>query len=288
MKEITEKMSFFKQFENSIILHKSDENTFSMIPSKDYFVGNTPHGGYLTAVMQKALSLCMPHQHVINSNTLYLDRTEPEEIIVQVKKIRESRGSSVGKVTLIQDNKSRCMMTGICSDFNFMKGVSDLETSPSKTFDEDRNLFISLNFDNNKEDLTPSFIKQTNCKIAKKHAWWLESNKHLCDEARCAGFISMGDETPDQFVLSFYSDFFPPVVMNKYGPLGWVPTLSLTTNIRQLPTTNELFMDVIAKDLNKGFFEQDCQIWDLNKNLVATSRQLTRILKSEEKLPHLI
>ena len=46
-------------------------------------------------------------------------------------------------------------------------------------------------------------------------------------------------------------------------------------------------MDVIAKDLNKGFFEQDCQIWDLNKNLVATSRQLTRILKSEEKLPHL-
>ena len=97
-------MSFFKQFENSIILHKSDENTFSMIPSKDYFVGNTPHGGYLTAVMQKALSLSMPHQHVINSNTLYLDRTEPEEIIVQVKKIRESRGSSVGKVTLIQDN----------------------------------------------------------------------------------------------------------------------------------------------------------------------------------------
>ena len=152
MKEITEKMSFFKQFENSIILHKSDENTFSMIPSKDYFVGNTPHGGYLTAVMQKALSLSMPHQHVINSNTLYLDRTEPEEIIVQVKKIRESRGSSVGKVTLIQDNKSRCMMTGICSDFNFMKGVSDLETSPSKPFDEDRDLFISLNFENNKED----------------------------------------------------------------------------------------------------------------------------------------
>ena len=281
-------MSFFKQFENSIILHKSHENTFSMIPSKDYFVGNTPHGGYLTAVMQKALSLSMPHQHVINSNTLYLDRTEPEEIIVQVKKIRESRGSSVGKVTLIQDNKSRCMMTGICSDFNFMKGVSDLKTSPSKTFDEDRDLFISLNFDNTKENLTPSFIKQTNCEIAKKHAWWLENNDYLCDEARCAGFISMGEETPDQFVLSFYSDFFPPVVMNKYGPLGWVPTLSLTTNIRQLPTTNELFMDVIAKDLNKGFFEQDCQIWDLNKNLVATSRQLTRILKSEEKLPHLI
>ncbi len=281
-------MSFFKQFENSIIIDKSDENIFSMTPSKDYFVGNTPHGGYLTAVMQKALSLNMPHPHVINSNTLYLDRTEPKEISIHVDKIRESRGSSVGRVSLIQDEKLRCMMTGICSDFNYMNGVNDLETPPPNIFNEKRDLFISLNFDNKQEGFTPSFIKQTKCDIAKKHAWWLKNENELGDEARCTGFISMGEEIPDQFVLSFYSDFFPPVVMNKYGPLGWVPTLSLTTNIRQLPTTSELFMDVIAKDLNKGFFEQDCQIWDLNKNLVATSRQLTRILKSEEKLPHLI
>ena len=281
-------MSFFKQFENSINIDRSDENLFSMTPSKDYFVGNTPHGGYLTAVMQKAISLSMPHPHLINSNTLYLDRTEPREISIKVEKIRESRGSSVGQVSLIQDDKLRCMMTGICSDFHYMNGVNDLETHPPKIFNEDRDSFISLNFDNKEEGITPSFIKQTQCEIAIKHAWWLKNEADLGDEARCSGFISMGDEIPDQFVLSFYSDFFPPVVMNKYGPLGWVPTLSLTTNIRQLPTTSELFMDVIAKDLNKGFFEQDCQIWDLNKNLVATSRQLTRILKSEEKLPHLI
>ena len=280
-------MSFFKQFENSIAIDRLDENLFSMTPSKDYFVGNTPHGGYLTAVMQKAISLSMPHPHLINSNTLYLDRTEPREISIKVEKIRESRGSSVGQVSLIQDNKLRCMMTGICSDFHYMNGVNDLETHPPKIFNDERDSFISLNFDNKEEGITPSFIKQTQCEIAIKHAWWLKNEADLGDEARCSGFISMGDEIPDQFVLSFYSDFFPPVVMNKYGPLGWVPTLSLTTNIRQLPTTSELFMDVIAKDLNKGFFEQDCQIWDLNKNLVATSRQLTRILKSEEKLPHL-
>jgi hypothetical protein len=58
----------------------------------------------------------------------------------------------------------------------------------------------------------------------------------------------------------------------------------LTTHIRQMPTTEILFADFIAKDINKGFFEQDCNIWDLNENLVASSRQLTRILKSEEKL----
>ena len=89
---------------------------------------------------------------------------------------------------------------------------------------------------------------------------------------------------PDQFCLSFYSDILPPVVCNKYGALGWVPTITLTTHIRQLPSTEYIYADFVASDINKGYFEQDCNLWDLNGNLVASSRQLTRILKSEEKL----
>jgi hypothetical protein len=73
-------------------------------------------------------------------------------------------------------------------------------------------------------------------------------------------------------------------VSNKYGPLGWIPTITLTTHIRQLPSTPVVYADFKATDINKGYFEQDCNIWDLNGNLVASSRQLTRILKSEEKL----
>jgi hypothetical protein len=96
--------------------------------------------------------------------------------------------------------------------------------------------------------------------------------------------MEMDGGVPDQFVLSFYVDVAPPVVSNKYGPLGWIPTITLTTHIRQLPTTNILFADFKASDIHKGYFEQDCNIWDLNNNLVASGRQLTRILKSEEKI----
>jgi hypothetical protein len=45
-----------------------------------------------------------------------------------------------------------------------------------------------------------------------------------------------------------------------------------------------LLLDFIAKDIQNGYFEQDCNIWDFEGNLVASSRQLTRILKSEEKI----
>ena len=37
----------------------------------------------------KAISLSMPHPHLINSNTLYFDRTEPREISIRVEKIRK-------------------------------------------------------------------------------------------------------------------------------------------------------------------------------------------------------
>ena len=69
---------------------------------------------------------------------------------------------------------------------------------------------------------------------------------------------------------------------NKYGPLGWIPTITLTTHIRQLPTTSEVYADFKASVIStKVIFEQDCNIWDLDGNLVASSRQLTRILKSK-------
>ena len=87
-----------------------------------------------------------------------------------------------------------------------------------------------------------------------------------------------------QFCLSFFSDILPPVVCNKYGPLGWIPTITLTTHIRKMPSTSVLYADFKASDINKGYFEQGCNIWDLDANLVASSRQLTRILKSEAKI----
>lgn len=286
-------MNYFNNFQKAIDLKEigsNDENVsvFELMPDENYFVGRTPHGGYLMAVMQKALLSVLPHEHAINLNTHYLDRTDLVKVKISVETLRISKGSSVGQVKLIQDGKITCAMTGLCSDFNYMKGVDDIATQPPNIFNFDRDDFVDFNYDLKGLGYTPNFVKQVDCSIYKKHAWWLKENANQNEVARCSGFVEMSGGKPNQFVLAFYSDFFPPVVMNKYGALGWVPTLSLTTNIRQIPTTEKLFMDVQAKDLKKGFFEQDCIIWDLNENLVATSRQLTRILKSEDKLPHLL
>ena len=152
--------------------------------------------------------------------------------------------------------------------------------------DRDKKDYVKMNYDKISKGFTPAFIQQLECLVHPDHAWWnRDPNVDMkSNEARCSAFLEMEGGIPDQFCLSFYSDILPPVVSNKYGPLGWIPTITLTTHIRQLPSTSVVYADFKATDIKKGYFEQDCNIWDLNGNLVASSRQLTRILKSEEKL----
>ena len=278
-------MNQFDQFQNALLLETVSENTYGINPDSRYFVGKTPHGGYLNALMHKALILSVPHSVAISSSIQYLNRIENKDVVLEVEIFKISKGSSSGLVKLSQDNKICTVFNAICSDFEHMKGFNGLLTNlPDLYKNTPMKDYKNLNYDVISPGFTPSFIHQLTCTVHPNHAWWDRDIGEDHAEARCSAYMQMDGGVPDQFVLAFYVDVAPPVVSNKYGPLGWIPTYSLTTHIRQLPTTEILFVDFVAKDINKGYFEQDCNIWDLNENLVASSRQLTRILKSEEKL----
>ena len=280
-------MNQFERFQDALKIESIEDKKFIVNPNTNYFVGNTPHGGYLMAVMHKALTTILPHGTAISSSVQYLDRINAESFELEVEIFKISRGSSSGIVKLKQNDKICTTFTGTCSDFEHMKGYDDLEKPLPDIFNKsDKKNYVKMNYDNISKGFTPAFIQQLQCSIHPDHAWWnreIGSDNNV-NEARCSAFLEMEGGTPDQFCLSFYSDILPPVVCNKFGPLGWIPTITLTTHIRQLPTTSEVYADFKATDINKGYFEQDCNIWDLNANLVASSRQLTRILKSEDKL----
>ncbi len=278
-------MTQFKQFNKAIKLEQISENEFKFRPDQNYSVGATPHGGYLMALMHKALTTVLQHSCAINSNIFYLDRTDHDEAILRVKIIKVSRGSSMGAVELIQNDKTTCIFNGLCTDLDKLSGFSDLPSPLPNNFHKTKESdFQVMNYDHLKEGFTPNFIKQLNIKVDPDHAWWSRADFNGNFEARCSAYIELEGGTQDQYMLSYFSDILPPVTINKYGPIGWIPTLSLTTNIRQLPTTDKLFIDGTATDIINGYFEQNVNIWDLNENLILTSRQIAKILKSSEKL----
>ena len=98
-------MNQFEQFQNSLIIKNISENNFALEPDLRYFVGNTPHGGYLMAIMHKALVSSLPHSTAISSSVQYLERIEAKEITLKVEILKISRGSSSGIVKIVQDKK---------------------------------------------------------------------------------------------------------------------------------------------------------------------------------------
>ena len=61
-------MDKFKQFQDAIEIHKVSDSLYKIIPSENFFVGSTPHGGYLMAIMHKALTSALPHSCAISSS----------------------------------------------------------------------------------------------------------------------------------------------------------------------------------------------------------------------------
>ena len=96
-------MNQFDRFQEALKLETVDVNKFSVNPNTNYFVGNTPHGGYLMAIMHKALTSILPHSTAISSSVQYLDRIDAKPFELEVETFKTSRGSSSGLVKLKQD-----------------------------------------------------------------------------------------------------------------------------------------------------------------------------------------
>ena len=82
-------MNQFERFQDALKIESIEDKKFIVNPNTNYFVGNTPHGGYLMAVMHKALTSILPHGTAISSSVQYLDRinSEPFELEVEIFKI---------------------------------------------------------------------------------------------------------------------------------------------------------------------------------------------------------
>ena len=159
-------MNQFERFQDALNLENTEDNKFLVNPNTNYFVGNTPHGGYLMAVMHKALTSILPHSTAISSSVQYLDRIDATPFELEVETFKISRGSSSGIVKLKQNSKTCTTFTGTCSDFEFMKGYDGLSKPLPEIFkDKDKKDYVKMNYDKISKGFTPAFIQQLECLV---------------------------------------------------------------------------------------------------------------------------
>ena len=71
-----------------------------------------------------------------------------------------------------------------------------------------------------------------------------------------------------------FADAFPPAVFGRYGPVGWVPTVQLSVQLRRQPSPGWILAQFRTQDLLDGRLIEDGLLWDEAGQLVAQVRQL--------------
>ncbi len=96
------------------------------------------------------------------------------------------------------------------------------------------------------------------------------------------GWFRWRDSEPlDTVGLVVAADAFPPTAFSADLPVGWVPTLELTTHVRERPVPDDwLRCSFTTRFITGGFIEEDGELWAESGRLIAQSRQLALIAQS--------
>jgi len=101
-------------------------------------------------------------------------------------------------------------------------------------------------------------------------------------EARVRGWFRLRDEEAiDSVGLVLATDAFPPTIFNAGLPVGWTPTLELTTHVRARAEPGWLACSFTTRFVTGGFLEVDGEAWDAGGRLVAQSRQLALVPRTD-------
>lgn len=81
----------------------------------------------------------------------------------------------------------------------------------------------------------------------------------------------------DQLLAIVACDLTPPAVWNAGQPMGWVPTVELSAQLRVRPAPGPLSVVARSTDMGEGFVDEEAEVYDSSGRLVVHSLQHARI-----------
>lgn len=251
-------------------LHPTGEGEWTVGISDSWNIEGVPNGGFLMAICLSAASQQVSHPDPLTMTSHFLGPTIPGEAMVHNRVIKAGRSLSVTAIDLIQ--KGRVSVTSLITwgDLAGFRGPSGPFLSPPDLPDDSE---MESNVDMAVES---TFIGRFEYLMPPETA--RGAFGHPTGKASATGRMRFADgRAPDLWSMPCIADGFPPAIF-QLGYYGWAPTLELTIHFRARPSPGWLTVDLRARHLQDGTFEEDCNVWDSAGNLVAMSRQLARTL----------
>ncbi|MFC9288318.1 thioesterase family protein [Streptomyces sp. NPDC057052] len=238
------------------------------------------NGGYLLAVLGRALADALPHGDPFTVTAHYLSASRPGPAVVRTETVRAGRTVSTGQASLFQYDEEGREVERI----RVLASYGDLGALPDDVRTSARPpAFPPIGQCFGPEDGPATAPDADQQPIAERLmlkldpstvGWALGQPSGKGEMRAWFGLADGRDADPLSLLLAV--DALPPTAFDL-GIAGWVPTIELTVHVRCRPAPGPVRVSLTTRNLAGGFLEEDGEVWDSEDRLVAQSRQLARV-----------
>ncbi|MFE9613378.1 thioesterase family protein [Streptomyces sp. NPDC006012] len=247
--------------------------------SAGWTVAGAVNGGYLLAVLGRALGDTLPHPDPFTISAHYLTASQPGPAVVRTEAVRTGRTLSTGQASLFQrdergDEVERIRVLASYGDLDSLP--DDVRTSatppPLPPMDQ---CFGPGDRPAAGPGVGSAIMDRLVLKLDPATVGWAVGAPSGKGEMRSWFALADGRDA-DPLSLLLAVDALPPTAF-ELGLSGWVPTVELTVHVRHRPAPGPLRVSITTRNLAGGYLEEDAEVWDGKDRLVAQSRQLARV-----------
>ena len=246
---------------------------FAATVHPNWTIGGKPNGGYLLAMIGRAVTEVSAHEHVIAASAHYLHSPDPGPVEIGVEVLRSGRSASQLRAWLSQDGRP-CVETLMttsrldpAAEPYWSAGVPQRGTAPPERAIRVPGV--------NPAGIPVPIMDEVDLRIDRDTMTWARGEPTGRGELR--GWLSFLDgATWDPVALLYAVDAFPPATFDV-EPTGWVPTLELTAYVRALPAPGGLQVLHRAHLIDSQRVDEQSWVWDTRGRVVAHATQLAGI-----------
>ncbi|MDX3530854.1 thioesterase family protein [Streptomyces sp. ID05-39B] len=236
------------------------------------------NGGYLLAVLGRALADALPHGDPFTVTAHYLSASRPGPAVVRTEPVRAGRTLSTGQASLFQyDEEGREVeRIRVLASYGDLDALPDDVRTSAKppAFAPIGQCFGPEDGPAPDADQQP-IAERLMLKLDPSTVGWALGQPSGKGEMRAWFGLADGRDA-DPLSLLLAVDALPPTAFDL-GVVGWVPTIELTVHVRCRPAPGPVRVSLTTRNLAGGFLEEDGEVWDSQDRLVAQSRQLARV-----------
>jgi acyl-CoA thioesterase len=261
-----------QSFDEATAVQELGPGRFQGQVSPAWTIGPKPNGGYLLALVGRAVQATSPHPDPLAVSAHFLRAPDPGAVSVEVELLRAGRTVSQLRAELRQDDR-------VCVAALFTQGTlgdepvhwdAGVPAAPATPFED-----CLRSTGTNPSGVRVALMDQVDLRLDPARSAFTRGEPS--GQGVIEGWLALRDERPfDPLALLFAVDAFPPASFD-IARTGWVPTLELTCYLRARPAPGPLRIRQAAQLVAGERFDETCWVWDSAGRLTAQATQLAGI-----------